>query len=176
MAGLLIWISTEFMELFNGAHTDLSIWLTLLFKPGLIIGFWMLHKFQSPEKNTISLIATILIIQNYVVFFFADFLLFKADFNSVQDLMMTYPLLKIPAFLHVAGVILLAWTIIKIRKLPVWTGVILGIMSPLGAAIFLFNLPMMVFNVTVIVFCLVIFYQLRFVLYQETKHPTFSNL
>ncbi len=121
--GAGLWIITEIIEMGSSAGaTSLSLWLTTLWHPILAIGFWGLHKVQSPGKNMLSTIGAILIIVTLLAFAPVSMIIMSTSVSSFAEFMQQYPIYQVFGVLSLMGYIFFGISILRTRFYPSWMG------------------------------------------------------
>lgn len=163
--GASLWIISEFLEMGSDkGSTPLSLWMTSIWHPILALGFWGLHKSQSPGKNTLSLIGVVLLIISFLVFAPVSIMILNSPVNSFSEFMEEHPFFQLFGLASVAGYILFGIAMIRTRYFPGWMGYCIIAAFLLGMAQAFAHLPELVQHVAFIGASLIIISMARFAL------------
>lgn len=123
IVGASLWILTELLEMrAPGGHTPLSLWVTTIWHPILALGFWGLHRGQSPARSPLSLIATSLVIVGLLVFAPLSVMFLYSKAVTLDTFVQQRPLFLAAGLLTVIGVALFGVASIRARHYPTWMG------------------------------------------------------
>ncbi|MFZ1703257.1 MAG: hypothetical protein WAT79_02865 [Saprospiraceae bacterium] len=126
IVGAGLWIFSEFLEM-DSLHgsTPLSLWITTFWHPIIALGFWGLHLAQSPHKNTLSLVGTILLIVSFIGFTPVSLMILNSPVQTFSAFLNQNPGFQIFGICSLLGYILFGISVIKTKYYPFWTGHIL---------------------------------------------------
>lgn len=102
--------------------TPLSLWITTIWHPILALGFWGLHKSQSPNKNILSLIGVTLLTLSFIGFTPVSLMILNSPVNNFSDFLQQNPLFQIFGVFSLAGNILFSVAVIRTKYFPNWIG------------------------------------------------------
>ena len=121
--GALLWILSEILELTSlQGLTPWSLWMTSIWHPVLALGFWGLHKSQSPNKNILSLIGVILLILSFIGFAPVSLIILHSEVNTFSEFLKQNPMFQIFGLFSVLGYLLFGIAMIRTKYFPGWMG------------------------------------------------------
>jgi len=166
-----LWILTEFLEMASPeGFTPLSMWLTTLWHPILALGFWGLHKSQSPKRNRLSLIGVLLLILSFIAFAPVSLMILNSTVvNSFPEFIQQNPIYQVFGLMSLIGYILFAISMIRTRYYAGWMGFVILLTVLLSVVQNFAQLAEIWQHVAFIITSLVIISMSVFALRQQTK-------
>jgi hypothetical protein len=123
IAGAGLWIVTELLEMrAAGGHSPVSLWLTTIWHPILALGFWGLHKLQSPASNTLSLVATALVSIALLAFAPLSVMFLYSGAASLDAFVQQRLYFQVAGLLMVIGIVLFGAAMIRTGYYASWMG------------------------------------------------------
>ena len=101
-------------------HTPLSLWLTTSWHPVIAAGFWGLHKAQSPGKNSLSLVATVVVMIAFLAFAPLSVMFLNSGEASIDAFVEQRPFFKAAGLLMIVGLVLFAVAVLRSRYYHAW--------------------------------------------------------
>jgi prepilin signal peptidase PulO-like enzyme (type II secretory pathway) len=124
--GAGLWILSEILEMASlHGSTPLSLWVTSIWHPILAVGFWGLHKRQSPFKNTLSLIAVIFLILSFIGFAPVSLLILNSSVDTFSEFLQQNPGFQIFGIFSLGGYILFGAAMLRTKFYPGWMAYLL---------------------------------------------------
>jgi len=160
LAGFVLWIISELLEIFHGGHTPDVYYVTSVHHIFACLGIWGLHMAQARKKEMLSFGTTLLISIGYFAIIYFPIQVMNSGLG-VGEFITANPFYKIPFRMIMVGYILFGIAVIKIKYYPAWTGVLMLLGAILYSTAMALKLETMI-NIDTIIMSLNIIYMSYF--------------
>lgn len=149
--GFGCWIASEVLEIVQRGYSPAVYYLTAAYHVLAGIGVWGIYKAQTQGKNLFNLTGTAIASIAYVSMTFFPLQVMWSGL-SMGEFVSANPVYKLAGLVWFIGMILFSISVIRTGFFPIWTGAVMVIGTLFFTATPIFGLPMLLVNVTNIVF------------------------
>lgn len=155
--GFGCWAVSEVLEIVQGGYSPAVYYLTAAYHVLAGLGVWGIYKAQTPDKNLFNLAATAIVSIAYLSFAIFPLQVMWSGL-SMGEFVTANPVYKLAGLVWFVGMMLFSVSVIRTGYFPKWAGVIMVFGTVVFTATPMFGWPMLLVNVTNIIFAVTVIY------------------
>ncbi|MCO6509878.1 MAG: hypothetical protein J5I65_03725 [Aridibacter famidurans] len=155
--GFLCWAISEVLEIVQRGYSPSVYYLTAAYHVLAGIGVWGIYKAQTAGKNLFNLVATAIASIAYLSFSAFPLQVMWSGL-SMAEFVAANPIYKLAGLVWFTGMILFSISVIRTGYFPGWAGVVMVIGTVVFTLTPIFSWPMLIVNITNIIFAATVVY------------------
>jgi hypothetical protein len=155
--GFGLWMGSEILEIIQGGYSPVVYYLTSGYHFFAGFGIWGLYKKQTQVKNTFNTVSALIASIAYLALTFFPIQVMNSGLTMAGFLEL-HPMYKLAGGIWFLGMLLFGISVLRTAYFPRWSGIIVLAGTVIFTAVPILGWPMIVVNVSNIVFSFSVIY------------------